>query len=61
MAYYATNTARAAFYPSLVISAGGGFTNLLGSVIVNPGKWFYQLAGQLTAPLFSRGRNIATL
>ena len=37
------------------------FTNLLGSVIVNPGKWFYQLAGQLTAPLFSRGRNIATL
>ena len=52
MAYYATNTARAAFYPSLVISAGGGFT---------PGKWFYQLAGQLTAPLFSRGRNIATL
>lgn len=61
MAYYATNTARAAFYPSLVISAGGGFTNLLGSAIVNPGKWFYQLAGQLTAPLFSRGRNIATL
>lgn len=60
-AYYATNSARAAFYPSLVISAQGGFTNLLGSVITNPGKWFYQIAGQLTAPLFSRGRNIATL
>lgn len=60
-AYYATNLARAAFYPSLSISAQGGFTNLLGSMITNPGKWFIQLAGQLSAPLFSRGQNIATL
>lgn len=60
-AYYATNSARAAFYPSIVISAQGGFTNLLGSMITNPGKWFIQLAGQLTAPIFSRGQNIATL
>lgn len=60
-AYYATNSARAAFYPSLVISAQGGFTNLLGSMITNPGKWFIQLAGSLTAPIFSRGQNIATL
>lgn len=60
-AYYATNKARANFYPSLVISAQGGFTNLLGSIISNPGKWFIQLAGSLTAPIFSRGQNIATL
>jgi len=60
-AYYSTNSARAAFYPSLVISAQGGFTNLLGSMIKNPGEWFIQLAGQLTAPIFSRGQNIATL
>lgn len=60
-AYYQTNAARAAFYPSLNISAQGGFTNLLGSIISNPGKWFIQLAGQLTAPIFSRGQNIATL
>lgn len=60
-AYYTTAGARAAFYPSLVISAQGGFTNLLGSLISNPGKWFVQLAGQLTAPLFSRGQNIANL
>lgn len=60
-AYYATNSARAAFYPSLNISAQGGFTNSLGSMIVNPGKWFIQLAGQLSAPLFSRGQNIANL
>lgn len=60
-AYYATNSARANFYPSLTISSNGGFTNLLGSMISNPGKWFIQLAGQLTAPLFSRGANIANL
>lgn len=60
-AYYTTNSARAAFYPSLMISAQGGFTNMLGSLIQNPGKWFIQLAGSLAAPLFSRGQNIATL
>ena len=60
-AYYATNMARAAFYPNLTISANGGFTNSLGSAIVNPGEWFVQLAGSLTAPIFSRGKNIATL
>lgn len=60
-AYYSTNSARAAFYPSLVISAQGGFTNLIGSMIKNPGEFFLQLAGQLTAPIFSRGQNIATL
>ncbi len=60
-AYYATNSARAAFYPGLNITANGGFTNLLGSMIVNPGDWFVQLAGSLTAPLFSRGANIARL
>lgn len=61
VAFYATQSARANFYPSLVISAQGGFTNLLGSMISNPGKWFIQLAGSLTAPIFSRGQNIATL
>ena len=60
-AYYATNSARANFYPSIVISAQGGFTNLLGSILKNPGDWFIQLAGSLTAPIFSRGQNIATL
>lgn len=61
IAYYATNRARANFYPSLTISPTGGFTNLLGSIVSNPGKWFFSLAGQLTAPLFSRGQNIASL
>lgn len=60
-AFYATNSARAAFYPGLTITANGGFTNLLGSIIRNPGDWFIQLAGSLAAPLFSRGQNIARL
>lgn len=61
VAYYATNSARAAFYPSLNITANGGFTNILGSMIKNPGEFFINLAGSLTAPLFARGQNIARL
>lgn len=61
VAYYATNSARAAFYPGLNITANGGFTNMLGSMIMNPGKFFINLAGSLTAPLFSRGANISRL
>lgn len=60
-AYYTTNSARAAFYPSLSITSNGGFTNSVGGFIMNPGKWFENLAAQLTAPLFSRGQNIARL
>jgi outer membrane protein TolC len=60
-AYYTTASARAAFYPTLTITANGGFTNLLGSVIKNPGEWFYSIAGSLVAPIFSRGQNIARL
>ena len=61
VAYYTTSSARAAFYPSLTINSAGGFTNLLGSFVKNPGDWFYQLAGSLVAPIFSRGQNIARL
>lgn len=60
-AYYATNQARAAFYPSLNITANYGFTNQFGSFIKNPGDWIASLAGSLTAPLFMRGQNIARL
>lgn len=60
-AYYSVNSARAAFYPSIVISPQGGFTNLLGNIVSNPGQFFFQLAGSITAPIFSRGQNIASL
>lgn len=61
VAYYATNQARAAFYPGLSITANYGFTNLAGSIVRNPGEWFANLAGSLVAPLFSRGQNISRL
>ncbi len=60
-AYYATNIARANFYPQLTLTASGGYGTLLGSTVVDPAKWFLNLAGSLTAPLFTRGQNEATL
>lgn len=52
-AFYAENSARAAFYPSLTLSGTLGWTNCGGSVIVNPGKWLSSALAQLAAPLFS--------
>lgn len=60
-AFYATQAARAAFYPTLGITANGGYTNHIGGLASGPAGWLAQLAGNLTAPLFSRGRNIANL
>lgn len=60
-AYYATNVARSAFYPNITLSANGGYGTLFGSTILDPAQWFISLAGQLTAPLFNRGQNIASL
>ena len=61
VAYYSTNSARAAFYPTLSISANYGFTNLFGSNIINPGDWISSIAGSLVAPIFSRGKLKANL
>ncbi|MDE7074924.1 MAG: TolC family protein [Odoribacter sp.] len=60
-AFYAANSARAAFYPSLTLSGILGWTNNGGGVILNPGKWLSSAIAQLTAPLFNRGTNIANL
>lgn len=60
-AFYAVNTARAAFYPSLTLSGTIGWTNNSGAAIVNPGNWLLNAIGSLTLPLFNRGRNIANL
>lgn len=60
-AFYATNAARAAFYPSLVLGGNAGWTNSAGMLPVNPGKFIATAVGSLTAPLFNRGQNKAQL
>lgn len=59
-AFYATNEARAAFYPSVSLSGITGWTNDNGT-IVNPGGWLFNAVGSLVQPLFNRGTNIARL
>lgn len=60
-AFYATNQARSNFYPSIVLSGSAGWTNDLGSAIVNPAQFIASAIGALTMPLFNRGQNIAQL
>lgn len=60
-AFYATNAARSAFYPSLTLSGTLGWTNNGGSIILNPGKWLQNAIGSLTQPLFNKGTHIANL
>lgn len=55
-AFYATNQARSAFYPSITLSGSAGWTNSAGSMIVNPGKFLASAVGSLTQPLFARGQ-----
>lgn len=59
--YYNTNSARAAFYPTITLSGSAGWTNSAGSAIFNPGKLLASALGSLTQPLFYRGANIAKL
>ncbi|WP_289074811.1 TolC family protein, partial [uncultured Bacteroides sp.] len=47
-AFYVTNQARSAFYPSIVLSGSAGWTNAAGSIIVNPAKFIATAIGQLT-------------
>lgn len=60
-AFYSTNAARAAFYPSLTLGGTAGWTNNAGAAIVNPGKWLFTALASLTQPLFAKGRNTANL
>ena len=54
-AFYATNEARAALYPSLSLSGSIGWTNDIGE-IVSPAGLLMNALGSLTQPLFAGGR-----
>ena len=60
-AYYVTNQAYSAFYPSLTITGSLGWTNSAGAAIINPGKMIASAVGSLTQPLFNKGQLIANL
>ena len=60
-AFYATNVARASFYPSISLSGTLGWTNGAGGVELNPAGWLLNAIGSLVQPLFNRGANIANL
>ncbi len=54
-AFYATNEARAALYPSLSLSGSLGWTNDAGE-IVSPAGILMSALGSLTQPIFQGGR-----
>lgn len=60
-AFYATNAARASFYPNITLSGMFGWTNNGGGIVMNPGQWLLNAIGSLTQPLFNKGANIANL
>lgn len=57
-AFYNTQAARSAFYPQITLNGSVGWINNAGE-IVNPGKLLLSAIGQLTQPIFARGRLIA--
>lgn len=57
-AFYNTQAARSAFYPQITLNGSVGWTNNAGE-IVNTGKLLLSAIGQLTQPIFARGRLIA--
>ena len=59
-AFYNTQAARSAFFPSITLNGSAGWTNSAGGMIVDPGKLLLTAIGQLTQPIFARGRLTAS-
>ena len=55
-AFYNTQAARAAFYPSITLSGTAGWTNDAGIAVIDPGKLLLNAVAQLTQPIFARGK-----
>ena len=53
-AFYNTQAARSAFFPSITLQGVAGWTNREGTV--NPGKILLNAMAQLTQPIFARGQ-----
>ena len=59
--FYAVNSAKAAFYPSLTLSGALGWTTQNGNIVLDPGALISNFVGSLTQPIFGRGANKARL
>ncbi len=59
--FYSENVARSSFYPSITLSGSLGWSNSIGTAILDPAKFIYGVVGQLVQPIFSRGANRAQL
>ena len=59
-AFYATNAAHAAFYPTISLSGMAGWTHN-GATLANPAGWLLNAIGSLVQPLLNQGNNIANL
>ena len=55
-AFYNTQAARSAFFPSITLSGSAGWTNSAGGYVTDPGKLLLSAIGSLTQPIFARGR-----
>ncbi len=55
-AFYNTQAARAAFFPSLTLQGVAGWTNSAGSMVVDPGKILLNAVASLSQPIFARGK-----
>lgn len=55
-AFYDANSAKAAFWPSLNLTATGQYTNSLGNAVINPGMMIGAAVASLTQPIFANGR-----
>ena len=55
-AFYNTQAARAAFFPSITLTAQSGWTNSAGGMVIDPAKIFLNLVGSLSQPIFAKGK-----
>ena len=52
---YNVQSARAAFFPTIELTASGGTQSAALKTLFGPGAWFYSAAASLTQPIFDGG------
>lgn len=60
-AFYNTNIARSAFYPSLKLRGTGGWQDQFGQAVSSPTGWLISFAADLVADIFNAGKKRANL